>query len=337
MKVPKARKLPSGSWFIQMRLDGQSIPVTAATERECVRKAELLKSEIRNGRQIAKLSPMTVGDAFDKYIDSKDGSLSPSTIAGYKRIRQHSFQGIMRLPLKNISNEGIQREISKMSKDGKSPKTISNYVGLLSAVLKMHYPEFRISVSIPQRERMERIDPKESDIKAIADAVRGYAVELPTLLAMWMGLRMSEILGLTWADIDGDTLHIRQAKVDEGVKTTKTYGSKRDIHIPPYIKQLFDSLPHKGEYIFPVTRGSIYDSFQKYTKRAGIQHYRFHDLRHLNTTVQLLLGIDNKTITKRNGWSTDAMIKSVYGHTSDERKKLADTVIDDYFSGVIEK
>ena len=335
MKVPKARKLPSGNWFIQLRLDGQSIPVTASTEKECTRKAELMKSEIRNGKQIVKLSPMTIGDAFDKYIDAKDGSLSPSTIAGYKRIKENSFQGIMRLPLKKISNEIIQKEISQMAKAGKSPKTISNYVGLLSAVLKMHYPEFRLVVSVPQREHKERIEPKESDIKAIADAVRGYSVELPTLLAMWMGLRMSEILGLTWDCIDGDTLHIKQAKVDEGVKGTKTYGSNRKIHIPPYIKQLFDNLPHKGDYIFPVTRGSIYDSFQKYTSRAGIQHYRFHDLRHLNTTVQLLLGIDNKTIIKRNGWSTDAMIKSVYGHTSDERKDLAADVIDDYFGSVI--
>lgn len=39
-------------------------------------------------------------------------------------------------------------------------------------------------------------------------------MELPVLLAMWMGLRASEIRGLTWGDIDGDMLHVRQAIVE---------------------------------------------------------------------------------------------------------------------------
>jgi hypothetical protein len=132
--------------------------------------------------------------------------------------------------------------------------------------------------------------------------------------------------------IDGNKMHIRQAKVDEGVKGTKTYGSTRTLRIPPYIADLIAKQPHKSEYIVPLSRRTVYEFFQKYTSRAGIQHYRFHDLRHLNTTVQLLLGIDNKTITKRNGWTTDAMIKAVYGHTSTERIDLAAEVIDDYFA-----
>ena len=36
MKVPKPRKLASGTWFVQMRLDGESVPVSAATRTECV-------------------------------------------------------------------------------------------------------------------------------------------------------------------------------------------------------------------------------------------------------------------------------------------------------------
>ena len=43
MKVQKARKLPSGSWFIQLRLDGKSIPVTERTEKECIRAAQLAR------------------------------------------------------------------------------------------------------------------------------------------------------------------------------------------------------------------------------------------------------------------------------------------------------
>ena len=46
MKIPKARKLPSGTWHIQLRLGGESITVNARTEKECVRQAQIIKAEI---------------------------------------------------------------------------------------------------------------------------------------------------------------------------------------------------------------------------------------------------------------------------------------------------
>lgn len=334
MIIPKARKLASGIWYIQLRLGGQSVSVKATTKKEVEQQARLLKSQYAAGVLMQPIGPgkETLDDAYTAYIESKRGVLSPSTISGYERLQKNSFQGIMKKPLRSITNAAIQKEVSAMATAGKSPKSIANAVGLLSAVLRLSYTDFRLSVTTPQREHIERIEPKESDITAIFEAVKGKSVELPTLLAMWMGLRMSEILGLTWDCIDGNKMHIRQAKVDEGVKGTKTYGSTRTLTIPPYIADLIAKQPHKSEYVVPLSRRTVYEFFQKYTSRAGIQHYRFHDLRHLNTTVQLLLGIDNKTITKRNGWTTDAMIKAVYGHTSEERIDLAAEVIDDYFA-----
>ena len=339
MVVPKAKKLASGNWNIMLRLGGQNISITRSTEKACTSDARVIKAEYMAGRRAASCAAgdMTLYDAYTRYIEAKEGVLSPSTIAGYRRLQEHTFQGIMQLPIRKLTPELIQREVSAMSKAGKSPKSVANAVGLITPVLRMQDPGFRLSVTLPQREHYERLDPKEEDVAAIARAVKGYAVELPTLLAMWLGLRMSEILGLKWTDIEGEYLHVQRAKVDEGEKSTKTYFGDRWLHLPPYIKGLLDAKPHKGEYIFPVTRGAIYEAFQKYTKRAGIQHYRFHDLRHLNTTLQLLMGIDNKSITKRNGWASDTMIRSVYGHTSRERMDLVTQVIDDYFTEEITK
>ena len=45
MKVPEPRKLKSGTWFIQMRLGGESIPVSAPTRTECVKQAEKIKAD----------------------------------------------------------------------------------------------------------------------------------------------------------------------------------------------------------------------------------------------------------------------------------------------------
>jgi integrase len=336
MKVPKAEKLKSGLYCIRLRIGGQSIAVKAATKGDAERQARLIKAKYAAKNELPSGSGMTVKEAYNDYIDAKRGVLSPSTVAGYERLRDHTFQGIMHLPLRSLSNMIIQREVSAMAKT-RSPKSVANAVGLLGAVLKLAYPEYRLSVTMPQRGHSEPLEPKESDVAAIMSAVRGKSVELPTLLAMWLGLRMSEILGLTWDCIDGDRLHVKQARVDEGVKGTKTYGSDRWLTLPPYIKDLIEQRPRTGEFILPVTRGAIYDAFQKYTSRAGIQHYRFHDLRHLNTTIQLMMGIDNKTIARRNGWTTDAMIRSRYGHTTAERRTVADDFIDDYFTAELRK
>lgn len=54
MNVPKARKLASGTWFIQLRLGGESIPVSAATERAVTREALRIKAEYRAGMREQK-------------------------------------------------------------------------------------------------------------------------------------------------------------------------------------------------------------------------------------------------------------------------------------------
>lgn len=331
MISPKAQKMASGEWRVRLRIGGTERLVYGKTKYQAEREALAIKAKYTVTKAVYTPVTGTLEAAYDEYIAAKEGVLSPSTVAGYKRLKEHSFQSIMRLPVASITNAAIQREVTNMAKAGKSRKTIANAVGLLGAVLGLSNPDFNVRVTLPPQPHIERIEPKESDIEAIMRAVHGYSVELPTLLAMCLGLRMSEILGLTWDCVDGDRLHIRQARVDEGVKGTKTYAGTRTLIMPPFIRELFDKRPHTGDLVFTYSRRTIYENFQKYTKRAGIQHYRFHDLRHLNTTVQLLMGIDNKTITKRNGWSTDAMIRAVYGHTSDERQDLATEVVNDYF------
>ena len=50
MKVPEPRKLQSGTWFIQLRLGGVSVPVSATTKKECIRQAQLIKAEHQSGK-----------------------------------------------------------------------------------------------------------------------------------------------------------------------------------------------------------------------------------------------------------------------------------------------
>jgi hypothetical protein len=99
MKVPKARKLPSGSWFIQLRLGGESISVTALTEKECTKQAQYIKAEYVAGkREYAENEAVTLPTltkAIDQYIEDRANTLSPLTVRGYRIIQKNRFQDYM--------------------------------------------------------------------------------------------------------------------------------------------------------------------------------------------------------------------------------------------------
>jgi len=280
LKNPTPVQLPSGSWRCQVMVNGQRISVVDQDPAVAHAKALALKAGIIHKDK----SPhaMTVGDAIDRYIESKDSVLSPATVAGYKRLREHALQELMGVRLSMLTQEAIQRAVNKMAKD-KSPKSVRNAHGLLSAALAVYRPDMVLRTTLPQKKRYEAAVPSGEDVQAIMAAARGTKEELPILLAVWLGLRMSEILGPKGEDVDGNVLHIRRALVDEGEKGTKTYGSQRDLPLPDYIRGLMD--PKPGEHLVKLTRRALY--------------CRFHDLRHINASIMLALGVPNKYAQER--------------------------------------
>jgi integrase len=63
----------------------------------------------------------------------------------------------------------------------------------------------------------------------------------------------------------------------------------------------------------------------------------FHDLRHLNASVMLMLGVPDKYAMERGGWSTDHILKSVYQQTFSSERERVDDTIDSYFTGIVDK
>lgn len=241
---------------------------------------------------------------------------------------------LMHTRLESVTQQTIQRAVNEMSKE-KSPKSVRNAHGLLSVALSIYRPDLNLRTAMPQKVRYEVAVPSDDDVKALLAAVRGGRDEIPILLAVWLGLRMSEILGLKWADVDGNVLHIRRALVDEGLKGTKTYSSQRDLPIPAYILGLLSTAPKTSEYIVPISRRALYSRFQVICKHAGIQHYRFHDLRHINASVMLAIGVPNKYAQERMGHATDNMLKTVYQHTMSAERMATAKKVDEYFESKI--
>lgn len=332
LSKPRPVELPSGKWRCQMMVKGQRIDVieddpTIAHAKALAIKAGILESE-------APAAALTVGQAIDRYIESKDAVLSPSTIRGYKQMRKHSFSDIQNESIKTLTQDKIQRWVNRLAKES-SPKYVRNSHGLLSATLSVYKPNMAIRTTLPQKEKTEIAIPTMEEIQAIAQDAKGKQFELPFLLAIWLGLRTSEIRGLTWDCYDGEVLHIRQAIVEgEGgpvLKGTKSYSGNRKIQVPNYIKKLIDQQPKTDEFIIHYTRNALYNHLRRSCDRLGIQHYRFHDLRHVQASVMLLLNVPDKYAMERMGHSSNNMLKNVYQHTMAEKAKAVASSVDSFF------
>ena len=332
MKLPKPEKLPSGTWRIRIQTGKQRKSFTASTKQEVLEKAKHYYA----GVEMEKRIPMTVGKAIDRYIDEKSKVLSPSTIQGYKIIRKNYLQNLMDINVSDLKQSDIQIAVGDDAVDGKSPKTIRNAHGLLAAVLDLYRPEFVLKTRLPQKKKYTARIPSEKEMQKILAALKGDPYELPILLAIWLGLRMSEVRGLRYCDICDGRVHIHTAIVtgpDGDIeKGTKTVAGDRLINLPAELEQLIDKdkLEAKSdEFIVKAAHNTIYKNFIRVCEAAGVKPCRFHDLRHFAASEALALGIPDKYSMKRLGHQTDNMLKTVYQHTLESKE--------DEFSDLIDK
>lgn len=338
--MAKAKKLPSGNWRVQVYagMDDAGKRIYKSFTAETKKEAEFLAAEY-NLKRKEKPKGITVGDAIDGYIASKENVLSPTTISGYRELRRNKLQGIMDVPLSKITNMIIQQEINREAAR-LSPKTLRNAHGLLSAALAIYLPDFTLRTTLPAKEHKIKRLPEPAEVLR---AVKDTEVELPVTMAMWLGMRLSEIQGLRFSDISEDgTITISHVRVIVDCKyvekdRTKTYGSTRLVHAPSEIVEKIISMPHDkcSDYIFQFAPGGIYKRLQSALRANGIQHISFHDLRHMNASIMVALGVPDKYAMERGGWSSNSTLQNVYQHTFSEERKQIDQKIDDYFRRIL--
>ena len=334
MKV-EAHLLPSGSWRIRVKdpVTGKRVSFTAPDQLE----AETQALEFMTGRIQQAPSDRTIGDCIDEYIKVKNNILSPTTISRYKNIKRNQLSDeFLKVRLKKVTLPIVQKEINRLA-GIYSAKTVKNASGLISAALRMFYPQFQYSVTLPKVQKRIRELPTADKILPL---FKDTDMELIVLLGMWQGFRASEIRGLKKSDFKDGVLTINRVVVTVDGKRvekteTKTRDSRRQLAVPPIIQKLVDEVD--GEYITMRRGESIYKSFKLRVSRAGYPDMTFHDLRHLNASVMLMLGVPDKYAMERGGWATTSTLKSVYQETFSDERKNVDARIDEYFVNLYER
>lgn len=346
MKMPKAKRLPSGNWSIQVMTDGKRVSNTFPTERAAVAWAAQVKAGAALERKKEQTESITLYEAIGRYIKERSNVLSPSTIEGYEEIRRNRFQGIMKEKIQRIDQKKIQGAINKEAGDGISAKTIRNALGLLESVMAYFKVEVDTKrLKLPQRKRKEHAIMDASDIVELFDHIRGNLVEVPILLAVWLGMRRSEIMGLCWdcVDCEKSTITVRRTYIRGGGgyilrEETKTEASRRVLDCPAYIMEKLIALRpaqfKATDRVFHMHPNTIYQSMKRICEREGIDFVGVHGLRHTNASVMLSLGIMDKVAMARGGWATDVTMKQVYQHLFQSDVDIAAMRINTFFEQI---
>ena len=329
--MPTARKTASGKWRCQAFdrveiVDGKKKyhhrSFTASTKWEAERlAAEFMQNKSR------PVTDMKLCEAMERYLEIKRNVLSPSTIRGYQSlIRNGQYGSLMSMRIDKITQDNIQAYVNEYAATH-SPKSCRNAYGFLTAVLRHFMPGLSIYSKLPQKAIIGYYTPSDDDIKKLMDEINSVDLRRAVMLAAFGTLRRSEICGLMDSDIDGDVITIRRAKVekDGGGWIVKNYAkndsSNRSVIYPKFVIDEFEGV--EG-YLIKIQPSSISFEFSNARKRAGLPHFRFHDLRAYSVSIAHAIGIPDVYLMERGGWKSDSTFKQIYRRAiSDENREIS--------------
>lgn len=345
---PKPVELPSGSWRCRLRVGTEYITATDKDPSVAHAKVLALKNGLLEKKQEdekKKKGGIKLTDAIDNFLDARSNVLSPSTIWGYESIKKNRFPELMQTDIKDIDEIALQKAVNEDAKKV-GYKTLKNALLLVREVVGEYKDINTDKIKLPQRIKEEHKFLDEEGMINLFEAIKGNYVEIPILLAVWLGMRRSEILGLCWdaIDFENGVLSITRAYVPQKGggyvlrEATKTSASRRKIECPGYILSRLDEYqPDKEKRIgrvFAMNPSTIYKVLERVCEENGIEFVGVHGLRHTNASVMLSLGIVDKVAMARGGWSTDVTMKQIYQHVFPSDKQSSGQKVDSFFESI---
>lgn len=315
ISVPKPRKKTNGEYTAQLMVDGERVRVTGKNEADYYRRAKAYKSGLV---EIKHSKTLTLTKAIDNYIDKRSEILSPSSIRGYRGIQKNRFQSVMKHDIHSISD--WQSLVNEEVKTGCSPKTICNSWRFIGSVLRDNGITPPVII-LPQRVANDKPFLEPDEVAEYISDLAGKSCELPALLAL-ESLRQSELLALTWDDIDlaKGTISVRGAMVRNEFNefvvkdTNKNETSRRTVPIfIPQLRALLESVPEDQRTGRLITQHPATIRRELLEVREGLT---LHRLRHSYTSITYALGISEKQAMLWGGWADFGTMRRIYTHLS---------------------
>lgn len=346
--MASAKKLPSGSWRVQVKkvVDGKVIKKSfTVSPKECADDSKKAKEKAEYLASLwicdaeAEAHKFTVNQAMESYIQSRKAVLSPSTIKDYINMPKH-FESVLDYDINDIDTQTIQILINEWAINALSSKTIKNRVNFLTASLAYVGIDKRFRTMIPKSIKPELLPPEPSEFKRLL-SMASPEEKLTIILAGLYTLRRGEIGGLCGEDMlwDLNSIYVHSSRVKNADKKwirrnmPKNLNSVRVIQIDPEIMKTFPKVAPK-EYVIKMNPDEITHHFDVLRKKACVD-CRFHDLRKYAASIRSEL-MPSKYVEADGGWRKEStVLQTIYDKPFKEKrneysKRMNAQIIADY-------
>lgn len=349
MASVRPRKTANGiTYHARVRIKGA--PAQSAvfpTKTAAQRWAQSLEAAIRERRYFpaAEERRHTLADAIDRYLlglplrQHRDSRNPTRLLAWWRgRLGHVRLADLTAALIAEVRDELLRmplfpngKHVTRTAKR-RSPATVVRYLAALSPVLRTAKKEWGWLSSSPMddvkkpseprgRVRWLSAEERERLLQACAES-ESHALEDVVVLALATGMRRGEILSLGWSTVDLDRAQITltQTKNDER-RTIPLVGPalalmrRRLAHRTANAKLVFSGLDQD-------TPVDIKKAWYNAVRRARLDDFRFHDLRHTAASYLAMAGCTHLEIAEVLGHKTLQMVKR-YSHLSTDSTRLS--------------
>lgn len=296
---------------------------------------------------------------FEEYKDN----LAIRTKSSYKMIlnsRVIPYFKERNIPLKDLVGSDFNSYYNYLRKEGLSGKTALNHHRLMHIALKHAVKRGIIPYNPSDQANAPKTDQylgeyyNAQELKKLLSVLGDDPLRVPVIIAMYCGLRRSEVLGLKWSAIDFENkkIHIRHKVIEDdtegttkivGVDLLKNHSSYRTMPLLPEVesellRERNRQLERKNklrsgyskkweEYVCVDALGDIIkpqyfsEYFKIILKQNGLKEIRLHDLRHSCASLLVAAEVDMKLIQSYLGHSTISITADTYSHLDSKSKE----------------
>ncbi len=278
-----------------------------------------------------------------KYLENVKRTLKLKTYLHYNLLYNTHLDNVFgKIDFESITNKDIEDFID--SKSYLATSSLKLIICLLKNIIKFANQNLRISNNIiinykfkSNKKQVEALTkPEQQKIEEYILTNKLY-YNYGIIISLYTGLRIGELLALTWQDIDfaRKTISITktannvtmESKLYSYTSSPKTENSQRVIPLPTAIIPLLKELKKQnGKFVISNKFGEqvfvrVYQtSFSNLLKRLKIKHYGFHSLRHTFATRAVECGVDTKSLSELLGHADVNITLNRYVHSSLELK-----------------
>jgi integrase len=370
MSVRKRVGRTGMAWVVDYR-DGAGIRRNRqfATKTEASAFAAKTKIEVISGTHVPDSATVTVNEAADLWIArARQRNINWRTLAGYEEIvRLHITPFIGNVKLSRLSVPALNAFHDQLFASRRSADTVRRVLAALSSILNAAQRRGLVGfnnttlIDRPKRNREARKSamPTREELRAILAAAETLPERVLIMLALFAGLRASEIRGLTWANVDlkDGMLHVRQrADLLGGIDKPKSKAGMRSI---PLSGMLLNTLKSwrlncpisQLDLVLPTADGTVWNHmhllrelFWPVLIRAGLgierkreraAKYGLHALRHAAAALWIAQGFNAKRIQTLMGHASIAMTYDVYGYLLEPDQEGERDAFDNLATGLV--